>query len=179
MTRAEKESIVEELLQKFSENNHFYFTDPQGLNVERINNFRRLCFKKGVEYKVYKNTLIKKALEKLDADYTSFDDTVLKGFSGILFSNDSSNAPARIIKEFRKSEKSEDLLPLLKGASIETDLFIGEENLDMLSKLKSKVELIGEVISILQSPAKNVVSALQSSTHTLAGLVKTLSEREG
>ena len=85
MTRAEKESIVEELLQKFSENNNFYITDPQGLNVESINNFRRLCFNKGVEYKVYKNTLIKKALEKMDTDYSSFDDTVLKGFSGILF----------------------------------------------------------------------------------------------
>ena len=179
MTRAEKENIVEELLQKFSDHNYFYITDPQGLNVERVNNFRRLCFKKGVEYKVYKNTLIKKALEKLDADYSSFDDTVLKGFSGILFSSESSNAPAKIIKEFRKSEKSEDLLPLLKGASIESDLFIGEENLDTLSKLKSKAELIGEVISILQSPAKNLVSALQGSFNTLAGLVKTLSEREG
>lgn len=179
MTIAEKENIVEELLQKFSDHNHFYFTDPQGLNVHRINNFRRLCFKKGVEYKVYKNTLIKKALEKLDTDYSSFDDSVLKGFSGIIFSKESSNVPAKIIKEFRKSDKSEDLLPLLKGASIDTDLFIGEESLDTLSNLKSKVELIGEVISILQSPAKNVISALQSSTHTLAGLVKTLSEREG
>ena len=179
MTRAEKESIVEELYQKFSDTSHFYITDPQGLNVENINNFRRLCFNKGVEYKVYKNTLIKKALEKLDTDYSSFDDTVLKGFSGILFSKESSNSPAKIIKEFRKSAKSEDLLPLLKGASIDTDLFIGEENLDTLSKLKSKAELIGEVISLLQSPAKNVVSALQSGPSTLAGLVKTLSEREG
>ena len=178
MTRAEKASIVEELYQKFSETNNFYFTDPQGLNVESINNFRRLCFKQGVEYKVYKNTLIKKALEKLDTDYSSFDDTVLKGFSGILFSKESSNVPAKIIKEFRKSAKSEELLPLLKGASIDTDLFIGEEHLDMLSKLKSKAELIGEVISLLQSPAKNVVSALQGGQHTLAGLVQTLSERE-
>ena len=179
MTRAEKESIVEELFQKFSQTEYFYFTDPQGLNVERVNNFRRMCFKAGVEYKVYKNTLIKKALEKMDTDYSSFDDSVLKGFSGILFSANSSNAPAKIIKNFRKSEKSEDLLPKLKGASIESDLFIGEENLDALSKLKSKAELIGEVISILQSPAKNVVSALQSAPQNLAGLVKTLSEREG
>ncbi|GJM27550.1 MAG: 50S ribosomal protein L10 [Cyclobacteriaceae bacterium] len=179
MTRAEKQTIVEELYQKFSETNHFYITDPQGLNVERVNNFRRMCFNKGIEYKVYKNTLIKKALEKLDTDYSSFDDTVLKGFSGILFSGESSNIPAKIIKEFRKSAKSEELLPLLKGASIDTDLFIGEEYLDTLSKLKSKAELIGEVISLLQSPAKNVVSALQSGPQTLAGLVKTLSEREG
>ena len=178
MTRAEKETIVEELYQKLTETTNFYFTDPQGLNVESINNFRRLCFKKGVEYKVYKNTLIKKALEKMDTDYSSFDDTVLKGFSGILFSKESSNSPAKIIKEFRKSAKSEELLPLLKGASIDTDLFIGEEHLDMLSELKSKAELIGEVISLLQSPAKNVVSALQGGQHTLAGLVKTLSERE-
>ena len=95
MTRAEKESIVEELYQKFSETNNFYITDPQGLNVEKINNFRRMCFNKGVEYKVYKNTLIKKALEKLDTDYSSFEDTVLKGFSGILFSPESSNTPAK------------------------------------------------------------------------------------
>ncbi len=179
MTRAEKEFIVEELYQKLSATNNFYITDPQGLNVGRVNNFRRLCFKKGVEYKVYKNTLIKKALEKLDTDYSSFDESVLKGFSGILFSKESSNAPARIIKEFRKSAKSENLLPLLKGASINSDLFIGEENLAALSKLRSKVELIGEVISILQSPAKNVISALQGSQHTLAGLIKTLSQREG
>jgi len=179
MTRAEKESIVEELYQKLSETNNFYITDPQGLNVKRVNNFRRLCFKKGVEYKVYKNTLIKKALDKLDTDYTSFEESVLKGFSGILFSNESSNSPAKIIKDFRKSATSEDLLPLLKGASIDSDLFIGEENLTALSKLKSKPELIGEVISILQSPAKNVISALQGSRHTLAGLIKTLSEREG
>lgn len=179
MTRAEKESIVEELYLKLTETNNFYITDPQGLNVSRVNNFRRLCFKKGVEYKVYKNTLIKKALDKLDTDYSSFEESVLKGFSGILFSNESSNAPAKIIKEFRKSATSEDSLPLLKGASIDSDLFIGEEHLTILSKLKSKVELICEVISILQSPAKNVVSALQGSRHTLAGLVKTLSEREG
>lgn len=179
MTRAEKESIVEELYQKLSATNNFYITDPQGLNVERVNNFRRLCFKKGVEYKVYKNTLIKKALSKLDTDYSSFDETVLKGFSGILFSKESSNTPARIIKEFRKSAKSENLLPILKGASINSDLFIGEENLTALSKLRSKTELIGEVISILQSPAKNVVSALQGSRHTLAGLIRTLSQREG
>jgi len=179
MTRAEKESIVAELYQKFSETNNFYITDPQGLNVESINNFRRLCFNKGIEYKVYKNTLIKKALEKLDTDYSSFDDTVLKGFSGILFSPESGNTPAKIIKEFRKSAKSEELLPLLKGASISSDLFIGEEYLDTLSQLKSKAELIGEVISLLQSPARNVISALQGSRHTLAGLIKTLSEREG
>lgn len=179
MTREEKKAIVEELHQKFSETTNFYITDPQGLNVEKVNNFRRLCFNGGVEYKVYKNTLIKKALEKLDTDYSSFDGTVLKGFSGILFSKESSNGPAKIIKEFRKSAKSEELLPLLKGASIDSDLFIGEEYLDTLSKLKSKAELIGEVISLLQSPAKNVVSALQSSQHTLAGLVKTLAEREG
>ncbi len=178
MTRAEKETIVEELYQKLSDTKNFYITDPQGLNVERVNNFRRLCFKKGVEYKVYKNTLIKIALEKLDTDYSSFDESVLKGFSGILFS-EGSNTPAKIIKEFRKSATSEELLPLLKGASIDSDLFIGEDNLTALSKLKSKAELIGEVIGILQSPAKNVISALQSSQYTLSGLVKTLSQREG
>ena len=136
MTRAEKESIVEELFRSSPNTITSIFTDPQGTKCAARQQFRVLCFKKGVEYKVYKNTLIKKALEKLDTDYTSFDDTVLKGFSGILFSKESSNPPAKIIKEFRKSDKSEDLLPLLKGASIDTDLFIGEENLTVSKQVE-------------------------------------------
>lgn len=176
MTREEKGQIIEELSAKFEENSNFYITDASGLTVEQINAFRQLCFNAGVEYGVYKNTLIQKALDKLDADYAEFTESVLKGFSGIIFSKEVANSPAKVIKDFRKSDGGEK--PMLKGASIDHDLFIGEEHLKMLAELKSKNELIGEIISLLQSPAKNVVSALQSGGGTLAGLVKTLSERE-
>jgi large subunit ribosomal protein L10 len=177
MTKEEKGLVIDELSVKFEENSNFYITDASGLTVEQINDFRRLCFDAGVEYGVYKNTLIQKALEKLDADYAEFTAAVLKGFSGIIFSKEAANTPAQVIRKFRKSGSGEDK-PMLKGASIDTDLFIGEEHLKMLSELKSKSELIGEIIGLLQSPAKNVISALQSGGGTLAGLVKTLSERE-
>jgi large subunit ribosomal protein L10 len=176
MTREEKGKVIEELVQRFEENKNFYVTDASGLTVAEINDFRRMCFEAGVEYGVYKNTLIQKALEKLDKEYTEFFNTVLKGFSGIIFSKEVANAPAQVISKYRKSGSSEDK-PMLKGASIDTDLYIGDEHLKMLAELKSKNELIGEIIGLLQSPAKNVISALQSSEHTLAGLVKTLSER--
>jgi large subunit ribosomal protein L10 len=176
MTREEKGQIIEELSAKLEENSNFYITDASGLTVAQINAFRQLCFNAGVEYGVYKNTLIQKALEKLDADYAEFTESVLKGFSGIIFSKEAANTPAKVIKDFRKSDGGEK--PMLKGASIDHDLFIGEEHLKMLADLKSKNELIGEIISLLQSPAKNVISALQSGGGTLAGLVKTLSERE-
>ena len=177
MTREEKALIIDKLTTKFEENSNFYVTDASGLTVEQINAFRQLCFDAGVEYGVYKNTFIQKALEKLDTDYTEFTETVLKGFSGIIFSKEAANTPAKVIRDFRKAGNSEDK-PMLKGASIDTDLFIGEEHLKMLVDLKSKNELIGEIIGLLQSPAKNVISALQSGGGTLAGLVKTLSERE-
>ncbi|MEL7148844.1 MAG: 50S ribosomal protein L10 [Bacteroidota bacterium] len=174
MTREEKAKIIEDLSAKFQENGSFYITDTSGLTVAEINKFRGMCFEKGVEYRVVKNTLIKKALDTLDADYTEMDEA-LKGFSGILFSKETANAPAKIIKEFKKSDA--DGRPTLKGASIDSDLFIGEQHLNMLSDLKSREELIGEIVGLLQSPAKNVVSALQSGGNTIAGLVKTLSER--
>ncbi|MFH6984015.1 50S ribosomal protein L10 [Marinoscillum sp. 108] len=175
MTREEKAQVIAGLTEKFQQTDHFYITDTSGLTVEQINKFREMCFKKGVEYKVVKNTLIKKALENLDNDYSSLDST-LKGFSGIMFVNENANIPARVIKDFKKEDK--DQRPKFKAASIDSDIFIGEDQLEILSKLKSKQELIGEVISLLQSPAKNVISALQSGQHTIAGLVKTLSERE-
>ena len=174
MTREEKAEIIKELSTKFQENGSFYITDTSGLTVAEINKFRAMCFDKGVEYRVVKNTLIKKALETLDADYSEMDE-VLKGFSGVLFSKETANAPAKIIKEYKKSDA--DGRPTLKGASIDSDLFIGEQHLETLSTLKSREELIGEVVGLLQSPAKNVISALQSGGNTIAGLVKTLSER--
>jgi len=174
MTREEKEQIIGELSQKFADNAHFYVTDANGFTVEQINNFRRMCFKSGIEYRVYKNTLIQKALERqAGVDYSPIFN-VLKGFSGVIFSKETGNAPAKVIKEFRKKLEGK---PVLKAASIGSDFFIGDENLDTLVELKSKNELIGEVISLLQSPAKNVVSALLSSKNKVAGLVKALEER--
>ncbi len=176
MTKQEKTKVISYLTEKFTENSNFYFADASGLTVAEINSFRRICYDKGVEYNVFKNTLIKKSLESLNTDYSSFDESVLKGFTGIIFSKESGNLPAKVIKEFRKSSGGEK--PIFKGASIDTDLFIGNEHLDALSKLKSKFELIGDVIMLLQSPAKNVISALQSGQNNLSGILKTLSERE-
>ena len=174
MTREEKAQIIDELSQKFAENAHFYIADASGLTVEQINAFRRMCFKSGVEYGVYKNTLIRKALEKQDGtDFSPLFD-VLKGFSGILFSKETGKTPAQLIKEYQTKVDGK---PALKAASIDADLFVGAEHLTMLSELKSKNELIGDIISLLQSPAKNVISALSSGKHTLAGLVKALEER--
>ena len=173
MTREEKGQIIDALAVKFSQHDHFYITDASGFSVEQINAFRRICFNKGVEYRVYKNTLIRKALEKQGGNFDPIY-KVLHGFSGVIFSKDSGNAPAKAIKEYRKKNEGK---PAFKAASIQTDLFIGEENLNVLSDLKSKNELIGEIISMLQAPAKNVLSALLSSKQTVAGLVKTLEER--
>jgi len=175
MTRQEKSDIVEGLSEKLANNAHFYVTDASGLTVAQINALRGLCYDKGVEFKVFKNTLIKKALEKMEGDYSELD-AALKGYSGVMFSKEAGNLPAKIITEYRKKQGSEK--PFLKAASIDSDIFLGEEHLKMLSSLKSKQELIGEIVTLLQSPAKNVVSALQSGKNTLAGLVKALGERE-
>lgn len=174
MKKEEKVNLVAELTEKFKANNTFYLTNASGLSVAQVNDFRRLCFEKGVEYKVYKNTFIKKALENLEGDYTEIYDS-LKGFSGIIFSEEVANMPAKVIKEYRKKRGGD--TPALKAASIDADFFIGEEHLSALSELKSKPELIGEVIGLLQSPAKNVLSALQSGGNTLSGLVKALEEK--
>ncbi|MEQ9304651.1 MAG: 50S ribosomal protein L10 [Marinoscillum sp.] len=175
MTREDKAQLIAGLTEKLQQTDHFYITDTSGLSVAQINKFREMCFNKGIEYRVVKNTLIKKALDNLETDYSELDD-VLKGFSGIMFIQENANLPARVIKDFKKEDKNQ--RPKFKAASIDSDIFIGEDQLDALSNLKSKQELIGEVITLLQSPAKNVISALQSGGDTLAGLVKTLSERE-
>lgn len=176
MTREEKAIQIKELSEDFKSNSNFYFTDASGLSVAEVNNLRRKCFENGIQYKVVKNTLIVKALETLDVDFSSLNDTVLKGFSGIMFAGEITNAPAKVIKEFKKKDKEQ--RPTLKGASIGYDLFIGEEHLSMLAALKSKNELIGEVIGLLQSPAKNVIASLQSGGSTLSGLLQSLSERK-
>jgi large subunit ribosomal protein L10 len=163
MTREEKAKLIAGLAEKFENTDHFYITDSSGLSVGEINQFRASCYEQDVDYRVVKNTIIKKALETLEVDYSELD-AALKGFSGVMFVNENANVPAKVIKDFQKKNNS--------------DIFMGEDQLDLLSKLKSRKELIGEVINLLQSPAKNVIGALQSGGHTLAGIVKTLSERE-
>src|SRR5207344_2221881 len=174
MTREEKGQIIDELAEKLSQHPHFYITDASGFSVEQINAFRRICYNKGVEYRVYKNTLIRKALEKQEGNFEPLFNS-LKGFSGLIFSKESGNAPAKAIKEYRKKMEGR---PAFKAASVESSLFIGEQHLKALSELKSKNELIGEIISALQAPAKNVIGALLSSKQTVAGLMKTLEERK-
>lgn len=166
MTREEKAQIIEELSQKFADNAHFYVTDASGFTVEQINNFRRMCFKSGIEYRVYKNTLIQKALERQKGTDYSPIFNVLAGFSGVMFSKETGNAPAKVIKEFRKKLEGK---PVLKAASIKSEFYIGDENLNALSELKSRDELIGEIIGMLQSPARNIIAALQNRKDAPAG----------
>lgn len=175
MTKAEKAAMIEELSEKLSSSTNFYVTDSSGLTVENINNLRRVCHEKEVEMRVVKNTLLIKAMEKVDAGgYAPLMDS-LKGPTSIMFC-ETGNVPAKLIKEFRKKNAGLEK-PILKAAYIDTAVFVGAENLDMLSSLKSKEELIGEVISILQSPAKNVISALQSGGQKISGILKSLEEK--
>ncbi|EAZ81287.1 50S ribosomal protein L10 [Algoriphagus machipongonensis] len=178
MTRDEKKVIIDGLTEKFRENPFFYITNAAGFSVAEVNAFRRTCFEKGVEYRVYKNTLIKKALENLDGDFSTLSDEALKGFSGIIFSKETSNLPAKVLLDFRKKLGKKETRPGFKGASIEADIFVGEENLEMLSKLKSKPELLGDLIGLLQSPAMNLISALQSGQSNISGVLKALESRD-
>jgi large subunit ribosomal protein L10 len=174
MTKQEKTAVIEELKGVFANLDFFYITDASTLSVEQINNFRRLCFNKGVKMRVIKNTLIRKALESASADknYEAIF-SELKGPTAVLYAEGAANIPAKVLKEFRAGNER----PLLKAAYIDTAVFIGDDQLDMLTKLKSKEQLLGEVLGLLQSPARNVISALQSGGQTIAGLVKTLQER--
>ena len=178
MTRDEKKVIIDSLTEKLKENPFFYITDASGFSVAQVNACRRTCYEKGVEYKVYKNTLIAKALENLDADYSKLSSGALKGFSGIIFSKETSNLPAKVLLDFRKKLGKKETRPVFKGAGIDSDVFLGENNLEVLSNLKSKQELLGDLIGLLQSPAKNLVSALQSGQNNITGVLKTLAERE-
>ena len=173
MQKELKVSIVDELTETLSKSGVFYITDTADLNAESISNLRRICFKSDIELRVVKNTLLKKAFEQVeDRDYSEFYD-LLKGPTALMIS-ETGNAPAKVIKDFRKKHDK----PILKGAWVEEAIYIGDDQVEALVNVKSKEELLGEIITILQSPAKNVVSALQSSGSTIAGLVKTLQERE-
>jgi large subunit ribosomal protein L10 len=173
MNREQKTAAIEELKEKFSNSPFFYVADSSTLNVANVNKLRRLCFEKGIEMRVVKNTLIKKALENEPEDkgYNALFEA-LKGPSTLFFA-ENGNAPAKLIKEFRKDSSR----PILKAAYIDSSVFIGDEELDTLVALKGKNELLGEVIMLLQSPIKNVLGALQSGGQTIAGLVKALQDR--
>ncbi len=173
MNREEKYEVVSALQEKMQEFGNFYIADTSSLSVEKINNIRRKCFESGIEMQVAKNTLIRKAIEGLEGDNTEIFDA-LKGQSALLFSK-VGNSPAKLIKALRKGSDK----PQLKAAYIDTAIFVGDQHLDALVSLKSREELIGDIIGLLQSPAKNVISALQSGGNILAGIVKTLQEREG
>lgn len=171
MTKEEKNQFVNDLTVKLNNANIFYLADIAGLNAENSSKLRRSCFSGNIQIEVVKNSLLKKALEKAEGN---FDDLYvsLKGNTSIMFA-ETGNGPAKLIKEFRKKSEK----PVLKGAFIDQAIFIGDANLDVLVALKSKDELIGDIIGLLQSPAKNVISALKSSGGKIAGIVKTLSER--
>ncbi|MFT4534166.1 MAG: large subunit ribosomal protein L10 [Saprospiraceae bacterium] len=174
MTRSEKSQVIEDLKVKFSESQYFYFADASTLTVEQVNKLRRTCFEKGIEVQVVKNTLAQKAMEASGEMAENFEGlySALAGPTTVFFA-DTGNAPAKVIKEFRKSFER----PILKAAYIDSDIFLGDDQLDILATLKSKDELVGEIIGLLQSPAKNVISALKSSGGTIAGILKTLEER--
>lgn len=171
MTREEKSRVIEDLTAQLANSNVVYLADLSNLNAESTTNLRRACFKAGIQLNVVKNTLLEKAMEASVNDYGDLP-SVLKGNTSIMIA-ENGNAPAKIIKEFRKKSDK----PLLKGAYIYQAVFIGDNQLDALVSLKSKDEVIGEIIGLLQSPAKNVISALKSSGGKIAGIVKTLSER--
>ena len=171
MKKEEKDQVIEALVVKLSETKNFYLTDTSAMTVEKTNNLRRTCFKRNIELKVVKNTLLKKSFERLDVDYSALY-PVLKGTTEVMFT-DTVNEPAKLIKEVRKSDDK----PLLKAAFVEESFYIGDNMLDALIAIKTKNEVIGEIVGLLQSPARNVVSALQSGGGKLAGIVKTLSER--
>lgn len=173
MTREEKSQVIEELTAQLAESSNFYLTDISGLNAVATSDLRRACFKANVRLAVVKNTLLEKAMEASDKDFGALP-TTLKGNTSVMYS-ETGNAPAKVIKAFRKKSDK----PFLKGAYIEEAVYIGDDQLDMLVDIKSREELIGEIIGLLQSPAKNVVSALQSSGGKLSGIIKTLSQKQG
>ena len=171
MNKQEKNEMIVTLDGMLKENNNFYLADISGLTAEENSALRRLCFKRDVSLQVVKNTLLKKAFDSNDNDFSELFD-VLVGNTSIMQA-EVANAPAKVIREFRKKNDK----PILKAAYLEEALYIGDENLSALADLKSKDELIGDIITLLQSPAKNVIGSLQSSGNKLSGIVKALKER--
>lgn len=171
MTREEKAVVIEDLTAQLAEHATFYLADISGLDAVTTSDLRRACFKANIKLSVVKNTLLSKAMEASDKEYGELPD-VLKGNTAMMIA-EVGNAPAKLIKNFRKKSDK----PILKGAFIEEAIYIGDDNLETLVNIKSKEELIGDVIGLLQSPAKNVISGLKSGGGKLAGILKTLSEK--
>ena len=172
MNREEKNQMIATLEEMLNDNTNFYLADISGLTAEENSALRRLCYKREVSLKVVKNTLLKKAFEKNDTDFSELY-AVLVGNTSIM-QGGVANSAAKVIKEFRKKNEK----PILKAAYLEEALYIGDENLSALADLKSKEELIGDIITLLQSPAKNVIASLQSGGNKLSGIVKALTEKE-
>jgi Ribosomal protein L10 len=171
MTREEKAQVIEQLKDTLASNSTIYLADISGLNASATADLRRACFKADISLSVVKNTLLEKAMEDSDRDFGDLS-SVLKGETSIMIAQ-TGNAPAKLIKNFRKNSSK----PVLKGAFVEESVYIGDNYLDALVSIKSKDEVIAELIALLQSPAKNVISGLKSGGGKLAGIVKTLSER--
>ena len=172
MIREEKNQIIDSLASSINESTHFYLADISELNAGDTSMLRRKCHEKNVKLMVVKNTFLKRALEKAEGDYEELYD-VLKNSTSVLFS-EVGNIPAKLIKEFRKKHEP----PILKAAFVEKSIYIGDDQLDTLAQLKSKEELIGDIIMLLQSPMKTVLSQLQSGGQTISGVLQTLSEKE-
>ena len=171
MTKEQKVQEIQDLTERLSSVKNLYLTDIAGLDAVQTTALRRACFNSNIKLSVVKNTLLEKAMEASDKDFGNLKE-VLKGNTSLMFS-DVGNTPAKLIKNFRKKSEK----PLLKGAYIEEAIYIGDDQIDVLESIKSKEELIGEVITLLQSPTKNVISALQSGRSNISGILKTLSER--
>jgi large subunit ribosomal protein L10 len=172
MRREEKNAIIDSLAERFKEYSHFYLTDTAQLNAADTSDLRRKCFNNDIKLIVVKNTLLKRALEQSNVNFEELF-PVLKGTTSIMFTN-AGNSPAKLIKEFRRKHDK----PVLKGAYVQESVYVGDNMLDALVSIKTKQELLGELIMLLQSPARNVISALQSGGTTIHGVLETLSKRE-
>ncbi|KPL12591.1 MAG: 50S ribosomal protein L10 [Bacteroides sp. SM1_62] len=172
MRREEKNAIIDGLTEQINNASHFYLTDISALNAADTSSLRRKCFERNIELVVVKNTLLKRALEKSEGNFKDLYD-ILKNSTSVMFC-ETGNSPAKLIKEFRKEHER----PLLKAAFVEESIYLGDEQLDALSSLKSKAELIGDVLLLLQSPMKNLLSAMQSGGNNLAGVLQTLADKE-
>lgn len=173
MKKEDKALVIEKIAATLKEYSCFYLAETAGLDAEATSNLRRACFKDDIKLMVVKNTLLHKALESIEGDFTELYPS-LKGSTSILFSN-VGNAPAKLLKKVAKKDQE---LPRLKAAYVEETIYVGADQLETLSNIKSKNELIADVIALLQSPAKNVVSALQSGANTIHGVLETLSKKE-
>lgn len=171
MRKEDKQVLIDSMLSELQACPNFYLTDVSDLNAEKTSQLRRQCFNSGIKMLVVKNALFQKAMQQMGKDYDNLYD-VLKGSTAIMFC-ETGNAPAKLIKNFRKTSDR----PILKGAFIEECCYVGDNMIDALCNIKSKNDLIADVIALLQSPAKNVISALQSGGHKLSGILETLSEK--